>query len=129
MFLRLHALGAHQLVYTYPHEMSPAEVQEMKERFHLDKPVPVQYFYWIKGVSQGDLGWSGVASAPVVDVFPKKFAATMELAIAAGIVAVSLGIAMGTFAGARRNKISDHIIRVVSVSGASMPLFGLPSYC
>ncbi|GIS16647.1 MAG: hypothetical protein CM15mP117_20790 [Alphaproteobacteria bacterium] len=47
----------------------------------------------------------------------------MELAIAAGIVAVSLGIAMGTFAGARRNKISDHIIRVVSVSGASMPLF------
>ena len=57
------------------HEMSPAEVQEMKERFHFDKPVPVQYFYWIKGVSQGDLGWSGVASAPVVDVFPKKFAA------------------------------------------------------
>ena len=105
------------------HEMSPAEVQEMKERFHLDKPVPIQYFYWIKGVSQGDLGWSGVASAPVVDVFPKKFAATMELAIAAGIVAVSLGIAMGTFAGARRNKVSDHIIRVVSVSGASMPLF------
>ncbi len=105
------------------HEMNPAEVQEMKERFHLDKPVPIQYFYWIKGVFQGDLGWSGVASAPVVDVFPKKFAATMELAIAAGIVAVSLGIAMGTFAGARRNKLSDHIIRVVSVSGASMPLF------
>jgi peptide/nickel transport system permease protein len=47
----------------------------------------------------------------------------MELAIAAGIVAVSLGVAMGTFAGARRNKLSDHIIRVVSVSGASMPLF------
>ncbi len=105
------------------HEMNPAEVQEMKERFHLDKPVPIQYFYWIKGVFQGDLGWSGVASAPVVDVFPKKFAATMELAIAAGIVAVSLGVAMGTFAGARRNKLSDHIIRVISVSGASMPLF------
>jgi len=105
------------------HEMSPAEVQEMKERFHLDKPVPIQYFYWIKGVAQGDLGWSGVASAPVIDVFPKKFAATMELAIAAGIVAVSLGIALGTFAGARRNKFADHVIRVISVSGASMPLF------
>jgi peptide/nickel transport system permease protein len=105
------------------HEMSPEEVQEIKERFHLDKPIPVQYFYWVKGVAQGEFGWSGVAAAPVADVFPKKFAATMELAIASGIVAVFLGVGMGTIAGARRNKWPDHVIRVISVSGASMPLF------
>ncbi len=105
------------------HEMNAAEVAELEERFHLDEPLPVQYFYWVGGVLQGDLGWSGVASAPVTEVFPSKLAATMELAVASAIVAVSLGIALGTFAGARRNRMPDHIARVVSISGAAMPLF------
>ena len=105
------------------HEMSPADVEQLRARFPLDQPLPVQYFYWAKGVLQGDLGWSGVAVAPVAEVFPGKLAATMELAVAAGIGAVILGIAMGTFAGARRNKWPDHVIRVVAISGASMPLF------
>jgi peptide/nickel transport system permease protein len=105
------------------HEMTPAEVEQIRDRFHLNEPLPVQYFYWAKGVLTGDLGWSGVAAAPVVEVFPAKLAATMELAIAAGLVAVALGISMGTFAGARRNRLPDHIVRVVSIAGASMPLF------
>ena len=77
------------------HEMSPAEVAEIEERFHLNDPLPVQYFYWARGVLSGDLGWSGVAAAPVTEVFPNKLAATMELAVAAGLVAVTLGIALG----------------------------------
>ncbi len=105
------------------HEMTPAQVAEIEARFHLDEPVPVQYFYWISGVVRGDLGWSGVAAAPVAEVFPNKLAATMELAIASGIVAVALGIGLGTIAGARRNRLPDHIIRIVAVSGASMPMF------
>lgn len=105
------------------HEMNAAEVAELEERFHLDEALPVQYYYWAGGVIQGDLGWSGVAAAPVTEVFPTKLAATMELAVASAIVAVSLGIALGTFAGARRNKMPDHIARIVSISGAAMPLF------
>ena len=105
------------------HEMTPAEVAEIEERFHLNDPLPVQYFYWARGVLSGDLGWSGVAAAPVTEVFPNKLAATLELAVAAGIIAVTLGIALGTYAGARRNRLPDHIIRVVAISGASMPLF------
>ncbi len=105
------------------HEMSPAEVAEIEARFHLDKPLPVQYVYWLSGVVRGDLGWSGVAAAPVAQIFPDKLAATMELAVAAGLVAVTLGIGLGTFAGARRNRLPDHAVRVVAVAGASMPLF------
>jgi peptide/nickel transport system permease protein len=105
------------------HEMGPAEVAELEERFGLDEPLPVQYWYWVTGVAQGDLGWSGVAAAPVTQVFPEKLAATMELAIASAIVAVTLGIGLGTFAGARRNRLPDHITRIFSISGASMPLF------
>ncbi len=105
------------------HEMSPAEVAEIEARFHLDKPLPVQYVYWLGGVVRGDLGWSGVAAAPVAEIFPDKLAATMELAVAAGLVAVALGIGLGTFAGARRNRLPDHAVRVLAVAGASMPLF------
>ena len=105
------------------HEMTPEEVAEVEERYGLDEPLPVQYLAWAGGVLTGDLGWSGVAVAPVTQVFPDKLAATMELAIAAGIVAVALGIALGTFAGARRDRLPDHLTRVFSVSGASMPVF------
>jgi len=107
------------------HEMTPAEVAEIEARFNLDKSLPVQYYHWAAGVLRGDLGWSGVAAAPVTEVFPDKFAATMELSIASGLVALFLGIWMGTFAGTRRNKLPDHIIRVVAVAGASLPLFWL----
>ena len=119
----LSRIGGSPIAIYLSHEMSPAEVAEIRARFHLDEPLPVQYFYWARGVLQGDLGWSGVAAAPVTQVFPDKLAATMELAIAAGLVAVTLGIGLGTYAGARRNRLPDHITRVVAVSGASMPLF------
>jgi peptide/nickel transport system permease protein len=105
------------------HEMTADEVAELRARFHLDDPLPVQYFYWAQGVLRGDLGWSGVAAAPVVEVFPTKLAATMELALASGVVAVALGVSLGTFAGARRNRLPDHLTRVFSIAGASMPLF------
>ena len=107
------------------HEMTPDEVAEIEARYGLDKPLPVQYVNWLGGILRGDFGWSGVSAAPVADVFPNKLAATMELAISAGLVAVFLGITLGTYAGARRNRLPDHITRVVAVSGASLPLFWL----
>ncbi len=105
------------------HEMTQEEVAQLEERFGLNEPLPVQYFAWVRGVVQGDLGWSGVAAAPVMDVLPSRLGATLELSVAAAIVAVSAGIALGTFAGARRNRLPDHITRVVAISGASMPIF------
>ncbi len=116
-------IGGSPVAIYLSHEMSSEQVAEIEARFHLDEPVPVQYAYWARGVLQGDLGWSGVAAAPVTAVFPNKLAATMELAVASAVVAVSLGIGLGTYAGARRNKLPDHITRIISISGASMPLF------
>ncbi|MGF1668350.1 MAG: ABC transporter permease [Acidimicrobiia bacterium] len=105
------------------HEMTAEEVAEIEERFGLDEPLPLQYFYWISGVVQGDLGWSGISVAPISEVMPQKIMATLELSIAAAIVAVTMGIGLGTFAGARRNRLPDHLTRVFSISGSSMPTF------
>lgn len=105
------------------HEMTAEEVAEIEERFHLDETLPVQYVFWLGGVLRGDLGWSGVAAAPVAEVFPNKLAATIELALFSGFLAVYLGVKLGTFAGARRNRLADHLARVFAISGASLPLF------
>lgn len=105
------------------HEMNAAEVAALEERFHLNEPLYVQYWYWLKAALSGDFGYSGVASAPVSEVFWPKFAATMELSIFSAAVAVVLGLWLGVFAGTRRNKWQDHVTRVVAVSGASLPLF------
>jgi ABC-type dipeptide/oligopeptide/nickel transport system permease component len=103
--------------------MSPDEVQRVEERFGLDEPLPVQYVAWLAGVFRGDLGWSAVANAPVSQVFVEKMTATAELAVAAGLIAIALGISMGTFAARRRDRWPDQVTRVVAVSGSSMPTF------
>jgi peptide/nickel transport system permease protein len=105
------------------HEMTPDEVAEIEERYGLDEPLPVQYLTWAGGMLTGDWGWSGVAAAPVRQVFPNKLGATLELAVAAGIIAVAMGIRLGTYGGSRRDRLPDHFTRVFSISGAAMPTF------
>ncbi|HWM75698.1 MAG TPA: ABC transporter permease, partial [Nocardioides sp.] len=103
--------------------MSPEEIDRVEARFGLDDPLPVQYLAWIKGVFQGEMGWSAVSNAPVSDVFADKLTATTELAVLAGLIAIALGISMGTFAARRRDRWPDQVTRIVAVSGASMPTF------
>lgn len=103
--------------------MSPAQVANIRARFHLDAPLPLQFLYWLGGVFRGDLGWSAVSAAPVSQAFPPKLAATADLAVAAGVVAVLIGISLGTFAAKRRNRPSDQFARVFAVGGASLPTF------
>lgn len=107
------------------HEMTPAEIAQIEERYGLNDSLPKQYFAWLGGVVRGDLGWSGVSAAPVSDLLRPKMMATLELAMLAAIIAVILGIGMGTFGGARRNRFPDHLTRVLAVSGASIPIFWL----
>jgi ABC-type dipeptide/oligopeptide/nickel transport system permease component len=122
VFVLMRMGGSPLGVYLQP-GMSQAEVRQLEERFGLDEALPVQYVAWMGGVLRGDLGWSGVASAPVAEVFPQKLAATAELSVAAGAIAVGLGISMGTFAATRRDKLADQVTRVLAISGASMPTF------
>ena len=119
----LSRLGGSPIAIYLEHEMSPAEVQALEERFGLDESLPVQYLSWAGGVLRGDLGWSGVSVAPVSEILPAKFFATMELATAGVLLAIAFGVGLGTFAGARRDRFADHVTRLLTVSGASLPLF------
>lgn len=105
--------------------MTDEEIAALEERFNLDEPLPMQYLAWLGGVVQGDLGWSAVAAAPVVDVFRQRIPASFELGAFAAVWAVALGVGLGTFAARRRNRVGDQVAGVVAVGGASMPTFWL----
>ena len=119
----LSRVGGNPVAIYLEHEMSAAEVAELEERYGLNEPLPVQYLAWGRGVLTGDMGWSGVSAQPVTEALVNRIGATMELAIFSAIVAIVLGIGLGTFGGARRNRWPDHLTRVFSISGASMPIF------
>jgi ABC-type dipeptide/oligopeptide/nickel transport system permease component len=119
----LSRLGGSPIAIYLQHDMSQDEVHALEERYGIDDPLPTQYVAWLGGILRGDLGWSGVAVAPVSEVLPARFIATMELATAGSIVAIGLGLSVGAFAGSRHNRWPDHVARVISVSGASLPLF------
>ncbi len=119
----LSRLGGSPIGIYLQHDMSQAEVAQLEDRYGVNDPLPTQYVAWLGGVLRGDLGWSGVAVAPVSEVLLPRFVATMELATAGAAVALVLGVGLGTYAGARHNRFADHLTRVITVSGASLPLF------
>lgn len=100
-------------------------VQEIIDKYKLDEPTWTQYVYWLKGVFEGDLGYSQMSHLPVSKTLALKFPATLELALTATIIAVFVGIRTGTTAAVRANSWLDQTTRVVSLVAVSIPVFWL----
>jgi peptide/nickel transport system permease protein len=101
----------------------PAAVAAFKERYGLDEPVPLQYWRYLTNLLHGDLGESLQDHEPVRANLARYVPATAELALLSTLVAVPIGIAFGVAAAVRRNRFTDHLLRVFSLAGISMPTF------
>ncbi|MCK4862199.1 MAG: ABC transporter permease [Rhodobacteraceae bacterium] len=101
--------------------------QEMRDAAYvalgLDKPLIVQFFYYITDIVQGDFGKSLRTGFPVSDDIKRVFPATMELATLGTIIGVSIGVPLGVLAAVKRGSWIDQIARVVALIGYSMPVF------
>jgi peptide/nickel transport system permease protein len=104
---------------------TPELVQAYKERYGLDEPVYKQYWGQLKSWSRADLGTSVASHRPVTDEIRDRFPATMELAIAALIFSVSLGVPLGFVAAKRYGSLIDHASLFISLIGISIPVFVL----
>ena len=104
---------------------TPALVQVYRHRYGLDKPVYVQYWSYLKTTATGDLGVSVASRRTVVDEIKARFPATVELAIAAMIFAVTFGVPLGFFAAKRYGSAFDHASLFASLIGISIPIFFL----
>jgi len=98
-------------------------VQQLREQMHLDKPLPVQYYYWLSGALRGDLGQSLFTRRAVIDDIKEFLPATMELALFAGLIMAVFGILFGAIAGRYSNTWIDNVVRIFSYIGVVTPSF------
>src|SRR5689334_11497699 len=99
------------------------QIQAYRKELGLDRPAVVQYFSYVSRLLQGDWGKSIRTRRPVADDLRDFFPATMELSLAAMVVAVILGIALGIVAAVRRNSLLDGFARMFALVGGSLPIF------
>lgn len=103
---------------------SPEQVERIRELYHLNDPIWLQYLYWLRGVVlYGDLGFSTVSAAPVTDTIIEKAPASFELAVAGLLIAMTIAITLGTLSGKYQDTWIDHFSRALAVGGMSTPQF------
>jgi peptide/nickel transport system permease protein len=101
----------------------PAAVAAFNHHYGLDKPFPVRYAIYLDHVIHGDLGQSSLTHNAVSHDLGQFIPATAELALYSIVVAAIVGITFGVLAALRRNRPADHLLRVTSLAGISMPTF------
>ncbi|MDH4391622.1 MAG: ABC transporter permease [Aquabacterium sp.] len=104
-------------------DASPDVVEGIRKDLGLDRPLLVQFFDYILRVAQGDLGRSIISNKSVMEELQATVGPTTELMLGAMLMAVPLGLVLGTVAAVRRGTLVDRAIVALSVAGVSMPVF------
>jgi len=104
---------------------NPDQVAQMRAQLHLDEPLVKQYGRFVTGAVRGDLGTSIRSRRPVTTEIRENLASTAQLAVAAMVVAVALGVPLGLLAALSRNSWLDVASMGAALLGVSMPSFWL----
>jgi len=106
-------------------ERDPVVLSYLRQKYHLDDPLPVQYFAWLTQVVQGDLGKSLRTDLPVTTLIGQKLPVTIQLATMAMLLAMFIGIPMGILAAVKKGGGFEFVANVTALSGMSVPGFWL----
>jgi peptide/nickel transport system permease protein len=105
--------------------VSQAEKQKLEAELGLDKPILVQYFNWISGLARGDFGYTYVSEQPALNEILPRIPVTAKLAGLALAFSILFGVPLGVASAVRQNTLTDYVLRVISLSGLSLPSFWL----
>ncbi len=105
--------------------VNPAEKKELEAALGLDKPIPLQYAVWIGNLAKGDLGYSYVSEKPALDEILPRIPITARLAGLALLFSILFGVPLGVISAVKQNTGLDYALRVLSLTGLSMPAFWL----
>ena len=125
MLLRLTPGNIADILFDAGGFVDPVDKARIEADLGLDKPIPVQYAVWIGGLLRGDLGISYQTERPAIQEIAPRIPITARLAALALIFSVVLGVPMGVLSAVKQDTKFDYILRVVSLSGLSMPSFWL----
>ena len=124
-FSLVHIAPGDPLVSILPPDASQDLVNQMRETYGFDRPLPVQFAIWIGKVMTGDLGTSIASSRPVLPEVMKAVGNTLILAIAATLIGFTLGCLFGFVAGYFRDSWIDRVAVAISILGVSVPHYWL----
>lgn len=125
VFLWIRALPGGPAASILGERATPEAIEQVNRQYGLDRPVWVQYAKYVQSLLQGDLGTSIASRRPVTEEIGRRFPATVELAVAAMLFAVAIGIPLGFIAAKRYRSWVDQGSLVVSLVGISIPVFFL----
>jgi peptide/nickel transport system permease protein len=122
VFVGVHVVGdpVHILISD---DMTQEEIDAFIRRLGLDRPVHEQYFHFLANAVRGDLGNSFVYGEPALKLILQRMPATLELALAAFLLAIVFGIPLGMYAGLRPESPASRAIMAGSILGFSLPTF------
>ena len=104
-------------------EVDQAKCDSLYAKLGLDKPAPQQYVTWISRVMRGDLGTSLISQRSVWSQIQGRLSVTVELTLFAVLLAVAFGIPTGVYSALHQDKLSDYILRFISIGWLSAPSF------
>ena len=108
----------------YLGEMATEEqVEQLREEWGLNDPLPVQFVRYVSGILHGDFGYSNRTHATVLNDCIKRIPASLELALWALAIAILIGVPLGIASATHKNSPLDHGARIFSMLGATMPVF------
>ena len=122
VFVGVHLVGdpVHILISD---DMTQAEIEAFIKKLGLDRPVHEQYFHFLGNALRGDLGHSFVYGEPALKLILQRMPATLELALAAFLLAIVFGIPLGMYAGLKPESPASRAIMAGSILGFSLPTF------
>ena len=106
-------------------ERDPAVIEQIRHQYRLDRPIPVQYFYWMKGVLSGDFGESLRNKEPVLKLIAEKLPVTLQLGSMAIVIALLIGIPAGIVSAVKKDTAWDYGANLFALWGISTPNFWL----
>ena len=102
---------------------TPEAVQALSHKLGLDRPAPLRYASWVRGVLAGDLGNSVAYDTPIAELIGERLAVTVPLAVLAMALTTVLALAAGLYAAARHNRLGDVGVMAASQFGIAIPNF------
>jgi peptide/nickel transport system permease protein len=102
-----------------------AEKAKLETELGLDQPIIVQYAQWVNGLAHGDLGYSYVSEKPALQEIAPRIPITAKLAGLALAFSILFGVPLGVLSAVKQNSKLDYFLRVISLSGLSMPSYWL----
>jgi peptide/nickel transport system permease protein len=106
-------------------ERDPVLLEELRKLYGFDQPLPVQFLIWLREVAGGNFGVSLRTGVPVLTLVGQTLPVTIQLATAAILIAMLIGIPMGILSAARKGSWLDYLASAISLSGLSIPNFWL----